>query len=139
MKRSIVARNTLTGEILVFESAVEASKKYGFDESHIIKCCRGRRNKHKGYTWSYYLPIKSLEDVVKEKAWTLAEDNQLKVFFGSGNLEKLVETLPGRNFKDIMCRAQILSLRRHTPQAKNITPYDLIYELAEDIFFEDFN
>lgn len=139
MKRSIVARNTSTGEVLVFESATDASKKYGFDESHIIKCCRGRRKKHKGYTWAYYLPIKSVEDVVSEKAWTLSEDNQLKGFFGSGNLETLVENLPGRNFKDIMCRAQALSLKRNTPQAKHVTPFDLIYELAKDIFFEDFN
>jgi len=60
MKRSIVAKSLATGNILVFESAMEASKQYGFDESHIIKCCRGRRKQHKGYTWSYYLPIKSI-------------------------------------------------------------------------------
>jgi len=137
MKRSILARNLETGEILIFENAMDASREYGFDESHIIKCCRGRRNKHKGYTWSYYLPLNSLEDTLQERAWSIKEDALIKKSFQSGNLEVLVDSLLGRTFKDLMCRAQILGIKRNNTPAKNITPYDLIYELAEDVLFKD--
>jgi len=136
MKRSILARNLITGEILVFESAMDASRKYGFDESHIIKCCRGRRKQHKGYAWSYYLPVKSVEDTVKERAWTLTEDRLIQKHFRSGNLETLLKDLLDRSFRDLMCRAQMLGLKRNNTPAKNTTPYDLIYELAEDVLFE---
>jgi len=137
MKRSIIAKNITTDEVFVFESAMEASRQYGFDESHIIKCCRGRRKKHKGYTWNYYLPVKSLKDAVRERPWTFAEDTIIKRYFSSGDLSKLLDLLPGRNFKDLLCRVQVLKLERNTPRIKNITPYDLIYELAEDIISEE--
>jgi len=137
VKRSILARNLATGKVLVFENAMDASREYGFDESHIIKCCRGRRKQHKGYAWSYHLPIKSLEDTIKERAWSFKEDMLIKKYFKSGNLESLLSSLMGRNFRDLMCRAQILGLKRNNTPAKNVTPYDLIYELAEDVLFED--
>jgi len=134
MKRSIVAKNITTGEVFIFESAREAKKK-GFDESHIIKCCRGRRKKHKGYTWSYYLPVKTLKEAVYERSWSLQEDEILKNSFPSGNLEELMDKFKGRSFKDILCRAEMLGLKRKQPHVKNISPYDLIHDLASDVVF----
>ena len=135
MKRSIIARNIKTGEILFFKSATEAARERGFDESHITKCCRGRRKQHQGYTWAYYLPINTLEETALEKSWTLREDNYIKEHFSSGDLENLLKMLPDRNFKDILCRAHILGIKRKKAQANRITPLDLINDLAEDILF----
>lgn len=47
-----VGKNIKTGEIIKFEKQNEAELK-GFDSSTISKCCKGTRNKHKGFTWSY--------------------------------------------------------------------------------------
>lgn len=44
----------ITGEVLhQWESATEAAKQLGFSQAHISQCCNGKRNKHKGYKWSY--------------------------------------------------------------------------------------
>lgn len=40
------------GEVIELESMNQATK-YGFDQGSISACCRGKRNKHKGYTWEY--------------------------------------------------------------------------------------
>lgn len=136
MKRSIVARNLTSGKMLFFESAAEASREHGFDESHIVKCCRGRRNKHAGYKWSYYLPVKTLEESV-EDSWTLRENEIILKNFSSGDLGDLLKRLPGRDFKDLIWRAKILGVTRNTATSKYISPYDLINELAEDILFSE--
>lgn len=39
--------------IFFWESAFKAKKDKGFDDSCIIKCCKGLRNSHKGYRWEY--------------------------------------------------------------------------------------
>ena len=133
--RSVIASNIETGEILFFESAAEAAKERGFDDSHITKCCRGRRKRHQGYSWSYHLPINTLEETVYNKAWTLQEDNCVKNYFESGDLGHLLEKLPDRNFRDLMSRAHMLGIKRKSVQAKNVSPLDLINELAEDVLF----
>ena len=53
-KRSIplIATNIKTGEELYFKSSMEADRE-GFDGSHIIACCKGKRKTHKGYAWRY--------------------------------------------------------------------------------------
>jgi len=28
-------------------------EKHDFDRRHVIKCCKGQRNTHKGFKWSY--------------------------------------------------------------------------------------
>ncbi len=48
-----------TGE--VFNSIRNASKKYSFQESHIAKCCRGKRKTTGGFHWMFY------EDYLKSK------------------------------------------------------------------------
>lgn len=127
MSQEIIAKNITTGEIHTFDNAMEASRKMGFDSSHIIKCCRGRRTKHKGYFWSYKFP--------KENFWTFYEDEVLRNNYPSINLEKLMQMLPMRSFKDILTRTNFLNIRRNTPSSKNISGYDLIRELAEDVIF----
>ena len=136
MKRSIVARNLSTGEMMFFESAIKASRDKGFDESHIIKCCRGRRKQHGGYSWSYYLPVKTLEENAQD-AWTLEENNIIIKYFSSGDLEDLLKRLPGRDFKDLIWRAKLLGVSRNTPSSKYVSTYDLINELAEDVLFSE--
>ena len=38
--------------VMTFPSANEASRN-GFDHSHIVDCCNGKRKTHKGFTWKY--------------------------------------------------------------------------------------
>lgn len=38
--------------IKIWESTKECSRN-GFNQGHIAECCRGERQKHKGYKWSY--------------------------------------------------------------------------------------
>ena len=52
IKRAAIGTNIKTGEQLVFEPISE-SNKHGFDSRHIIKCCKGERKTHKGFTWEY--------------------------------------------------------------------------------------
>ena len=51
-KRCIVGTHIITGEIIEFHSIGEA-KRHGFHDSSISACCNGKRNKHRGYKWSY--------------------------------------------------------------------------------------
>lgn len=49
-----VYQYTLDGELVgVYESAREAARQTGFNQSHISACCRGELKTHKGYIWSY--------------------------------------------------------------------------------------
>ena len=49
-----VSQIALTGEIIrTFTNVNEFSRKNGFNESSIIKCCRGKRKTHKGFMWKY--------------------------------------------------------------------------------------
>ena len=135
MRRAIIAKNLKTKEILIFKNPSEAAKK-GFDSSHIIKCCRGKRPSHRGYAWSYLFPIQSIEEVAKSDPWSLEEDNILKENFPNNNLEELLDKLPRRKFKDLILRAKSLSIHRNKKQM-DVSPYDLIQELAEDILFAE--
>lgn len=38
--------------VMTFPSANEAGRQ-GFNHSHIVNCCNGKRKTHKGYTWRY--------------------------------------------------------------------------------------
>ena len=40
-----------TGE--VFTSIKECCDKYNLDNSTVVKCCKGKRKSHKGYTFTY--------------------------------------------------------------------------------------
>lgn len=50
--KPIIGINGITGNILEFECMKDA-KKYGFSDSLICSCCKGKRKAHKGYTWFY--------------------------------------------------------------------------------------
>ena len=44
-----------TGEVLeVFDGIVDAGTKYGFDTSHIVKCCKGKIKSIYGFAWRYF-------------------------------------------------------------------------------------
>lgn len=53
-KKGRVVQSDINGNIVkVWNSALEAEKLGGFDNSAIIKCCRGKRPHHKNYIWEY--------------------------------------------------------------------------------------
>ena len=41
------------GIIIKRYSSINLAEKDGFNNSLIVRCCKGRRNKHKGYEWKY--------------------------------------------------------------------------------------
>lgn len=52
-KSKKVYQYDLNGNLInVFDSAVEC-EQFGFNQQHIRGCCRGERQTHKGYKWSY--------------------------------------------------------------------------------------
>lgn len=52
IRKSIVATNIETKQILKFKGVNETSK-HGFTPSSVSECCRGIRLTHRGYTWRY--------------------------------------------------------------------------------------
>lgn len=55
-KSKTVYQCTMDDQLVkVWPSATECDK-YGFNHSHIAKCCNGTRKKHKGFKWSYLPP-----------------------------------------------------------------------------------
>lgn len=53
-KTSSILQLDLNGNIIKeWESARNAEINNGFDNSCIIKCCKGKRKSHKGYRWQY--------------------------------------------------------------------------------------
>lgn len=49
-----VYQYTLDGELVaIWPCAMEAVRELGYSQGLICACCRGERNKHKGYRWSY--------------------------------------------------------------------------------------
>lgn len=49
-----VKQYSLNGEFIKeWETSAAAAEANGFDDSTIIKCCRGKRETHKGYRWEY--------------------------------------------------------------------------------------
>lgn len=53
-KQSIPVKgvNIDTGETIYFKSVQEAGRN-GFNPPHIVACCKGKRNKHLRFIWSY--------------------------------------------------------------------------------------
>lgn len=52
ISKPVVQLNHQGKEIRHFSSAAKTSL-YGFDPSHVLKCCRGKLKKHKGFRWKY--------------------------------------------------------------------------------------
>lgn len=52
--KAIQALDPTTMEVIYeFPSAKEAQRQYGFHNSHISACCRGKLKSYKGYIWRY--------------------------------------------------------------------------------------
>lgn len=43
----------IDGEVIKTWESITECKNQGFNIGHIWECCRGKRNKHKGYKWLY--------------------------------------------------------------------------------------
>ena len=41
------------GELIFIFTSLNEARRQGFNSGHISKCCNGKRNTHKGYTWKY--------------------------------------------------------------------------------------
>lgn len=50
--KPVIATNVISGEVLYFAS-VNSTKEHNFTCSSVVKCCKGERKIHKGYTWRY--------------------------------------------------------------------------------------
>ena len=87
----IVAQNIESGVVYRFNNAKEASAKLNADSSHIIKCCRGKRSKHKGHIWYYEKAVKQSDQ--ESSFWTYDEDTLIRKYFPSSNLETLIAKL----------------------------------------------
>ena len=48
-----VYQYTLDGELVKIWSSTNECGRNGYNQGHISKCCNGKRQKHKGYKWSY--------------------------------------------------------------------------------------
>ena len=62
----VIGINVKDGSIIKFECI---KKAYGFNSSHISKCCKGKRKTHNGYKWYYesdYLSMVTLSEVDSE-------------------------------------------------------------------------
>ncbi len=51
-----VYQYSLDGKLCGMWSSTAECDKYGFDHTHIAKCCNGTRKTHKGFKWSYNPP-----------------------------------------------------------------------------------
>jgi hypothetical protein len=72
----IMGTNIATGERLYFKSIAHAGRE-GFQKPSICMCCKGRRERHKGYKWqyvpknSYVGKMLSLMDEEEERTYRL--------------------------------------------------------------------
>ena len=48
-----VYQYTLEGDLVKEWESIADAVRNGFSSGHICKCCKGERNKHKGFIWSY--------------------------------------------------------------------------------------
>lgn len=57
-KSRTVFQYTLDGSLVrSYPSVMETERRTGYDQGAISKCCRGVRNQHMGYLWSYELLV----------------------------------------------------------------------------------
>jgi len=52
VSKAVIGTNIKTGNTIEFFSSKEAFRN-GFNQGAVSACCLGKRNKHKGYKWSY--------------------------------------------------------------------------------------
>ena len=48
-----VAQMTLDGTIIKVWPSVQETGRNGYSATHIVQCCKGKRNVHKGFKWVY--------------------------------------------------------------------------------------
>lgn len=49
-----VAQYALNGELVKIWESINECGRNGFDNSTIVKCCKGKKKTHKGFKWEYY-------------------------------------------------------------------------------------
>lgn len=49
-----IVQKMKNGDIIKIWESANSAKKFGFDPSSIIKCCKGKRSHYKGFLWDYY-------------------------------------------------------------------------------------
>lgn len=52
-KKAVIQLTKNGEEVRTYDSITLAAQSVGGSPTHINSCCRGRRNTHKGYRWSY--------------------------------------------------------------------------------------
>lgn len=52
--KKVIAKSIANGKEIIFNSMTDA-KKSGFNIGNISACCLGKRKKHLGYSWSFYI------------------------------------------------------------------------------------
>ena len=50
--KKVIGKSLTENKVIVLQSTRQANK-FGFDQSTISKCCKGKQRQHKGYVWSY--------------------------------------------------------------------------------------
>lgn len=48
-----VCQYTLDNKLIKVWNSSKERTNCGFDNAHVLECCRGKRKTHKGYKWSY--------------------------------------------------------------------------------------
>lgn len=48
-----IGTHAVTGEVVRFQSTMQAQRDGGFDRVNIHRCCTGKRKTHKQYIWKY--------------------------------------------------------------------------------------
>ncbi|HWR30605.1 MAG TPA: NUMOD4 domain-containing protein [Negativicutes bacterium] len=56
-----VLQYDLSGDLVNEYKTIHDAEKAGFNHSHIISCCVGRRNEHGGYVWIYKEDVGTIE------------------------------------------------------------------------------
>lgn len=56
--RKVIGYSLTETKVIILQSTKQA-EKFGFDHSHICKCCNGKQKSHKGFKWYYLDDIKN--------------------------------------------------------------------------------
>ena len=105
--RTVAGMNIETGEISFYESASLAAKALGiFNNSHIIECCKGKRNSTAGYAWAYMsdlenkdiysqVPVTGINETTGE---SIHFDNvkEAAEYFGAASQSNILKAINGQ-------------------------------------------
>lgn len=153
----VVGLNLKDKTQVCFNSAKDAADYLNLDYSHILKCIKGSRKTHGGYSWSVEKlseervkilfsdkkeSTKNLGSLVKidstlfsdlefiPEEWSREEDEVIERNYPYGNLQEIV-TKTARDVTAITLRAKFLGLKRMRIQSKNRSAMDLMNILVD--------